>query len=885
MTEPPNLPPPSPAAPPPCPADTGDSGDARDGQSVETATDSVDAAESSSDPDSATAAQLLPDPSDALPVVALAPAQAAAFNSAVPALAGAESTPVISWAKADRLWRWCTISAVYALYLLNAGSFGLWDPWETHYGEVTRNMIETFDWVNPWWGYARKIGTEPIAGEWFYSKPIYIFWAECSFIKLIGYSDWAFRLPQALLGASMAASIYLAVERIASRRHAFWATVVVALSPFVYMVARQAQTDNPFVATMTIGLMFLLTALFGRRQVFSARGFGWVSAGFLVFALANWLPQFLIIATDLYDPNAVGLTAIVMQNGVWHVALVYVPVSLVLLASIALPVWRQFRSQAGLADPSFQDLWLRRYLLYSSYMMMAQATYAKGLLGFCVPGAILVLYLLASRNWRIIGRLDLVRGIPWFFVTVLPWYVAMFCRHGLPYYQRFFIHDHFNRVGAGVHQIDTGTFEYFVEWLGYGMWPWSAFAPLALIAAVVHLRPDGAVTDEPRPAGLRAFEQLRSFAFLWFLLAFILFTLSSTRFHHYILPGVPALGMLTGWYILDLLDDHRPRARVAMVAALVLLVVITVGVMGDFQNLRSLFTYKYDRPLPENLPFDWGARVTWTADAAPVQTWAQTPFGRFVGPMVANILNIGWFRFETFWKVAGALAAVGMVLMLATRLRKAGLAVVTSTALLVAFWALNYYMPSLAPHWSQKYLFEKYYEDCTIHPNPPLVHEAYHPLLRRAGLDFAADFFDSKPKRVCKEDIVSWLITWRGETFYSNNEIRPLNKATQLGPYLQEINLGKTFFVVAERGRIQGLDSKLDGESRKLRDEGVAAFAKIKEWNCENLSNDSAYFVVGKCVPVADDGKPAVKPAAAARPARPTAPTASERSSSPNPSF
>jgi len=206
-------------------------------------------------------------------------------------LADALAVPAFAPQSRDRWWRWGTIFAVFALYLLNAGSFGLWDPWETHYGEVTRNMVETFDWVNPWWGYQRKIGTEPIGGEWFYSKPIYIFWAECTFIKLIGLTDWAFRLPQALLGASAAASVYLGVERIASRRLAFWATTVLALSPFFYMVARQAQTDMPFVATLTIGLMFVLTALLGRRQVLSARGFAWVTAGFVLFMLANLMPQ------------------------------------------------------------------------------------------------------------------------------------------------------------------------------------------------------------------------------------------------------------------------------------------------------------------------------------------------------------------------------------------------------------------------------------------------------------------------------------------------------------------------------------------------------------------------------------------------------------------
>lgn len=808
-------------------------------------------------------------------------------------LADALTIPPFAPADRDRLWRWGTIFAVFALYLLNAGSFGLWDPWETHYGEVTRNMVETFDWVNPWWGYQRKIGTEPIGGEWFYSKPIYIFWAECTFIKLIGLTDWAFRLPQALLGASAATSVYLGVERISGRRLAFWSTIVLALSPFFYMVARQAQTDMPFVATLTIGLMLLITAVLGRRQVLSARGFGWATAGFVAFVLANLLPQFAIISTDLFDANTPDLASTIQQNGVWHVALFYAPTTVAILAAVLVPVWRQRGTAQGWSDPAFVDSWFRRYLLLSSYMLLAQSTYAKGLLGFMLPGAILLFFMVATKQWRLLKFLELARGVPLFFVTVSPWYVAMFCRHGMPYYQRFFIHDHFNRVGAGVHQIDTGTFEYFVEWLGYGLWPWSAFAPLAVVAILAYSRRDD--TDrELLPAGeptdtatfdRGALRDFQVFSLPWFLMSFIVFTLSSTRFHHYILPGVPPLAAMTAIFLAKLVQDRRPQARLTVVLGLGMLVMLTVGVLGDFQNLRSLFTYKYDRPMPENMPFDWGATVAWPSDAAPLLRWAEQPFGRHVGPMVANVLNIKWFHFETFWKIAGGLAGLGMVAMLPVRGRRWGLALVTATAALVAFWTLNYYMPSLAPHWSQKYLFEKYYEDCHLHPNPPLVQEAFTPLVRKIGLNFIADFFDAKPKRVCNEDIVSWLITWRGETYYSNNEIRPLNKATQLAPYLQDMNRGKTFYALAERGRTQALESKVKSESKKLRDEGAAGFVPVKDWNCDVMSNDSAYFVLIKCVPILDDGTGKAARPEGARPSRPSAPPPAETPSSPNPSF
>ena len=37
------------------------------------------------------------------------------------------------------------------LYLPMAGSYGLWDPWETHYGEVAREMVARGDAISLYW--------------------------------------------------------------------------------------------------------------------------------------------------------------------------------------------------------------------------------------------------------------------------------------------------------------------------------------------------------------------------------------------------------------------------------------------------------------------------------------------------------------------------------------------------------------------------------------------------------------------------------------------------------------------------------------------------------------------------------------------------------------
>jgi 4-amino-4-deoxy-L-arabinose transferase-like glycosyltransferase len=775
-----------------------------------------------------------------------------AKRSLLPILADPAEIEAFAPTARDRLWRWATVAAIYLLYVWNCGSFGLWDPWETHYGEVSRTMLETYDWVNPWWGYREKIGTEPVAGGWFYSKPIWIFWSEATFLRLIGFSDWAFRLPMALIGATAVSALYLAIERSLSRRHALWAAVVVGLSPFVYMVSRQAQTDMPFVGTMTTGLAFFIAAVFGRPERLSDAAFGRRVALFVGFFAANVGPQLAIIATDLVDPNAgaglsgaAALAARVQQNGVWHL-LFYVPPALAVLGSLLWPMWRARRA-GGWTDAA-KDRWLRQLLLLCFYMMLAQATYAKGLLGFMLPGAILFVWLLFSGQWRLLGRVELARGLPLFLVTALPWYVAMFCRHGRAYYDRFFIHDHFNRVGSGVHQIDHGTFEHFIEWLAYGLFPWTALVPMALLAVAVRAQRAGAVAPS-----LRREDAVAGFVFAWFAVAFAVFTISSTKFHHYILPAAPALGLLVSLYLqqLDHLSGRARRLQLMLAAGVAAAVLLAIAL--DPQSLRKMFTYKYDRPLPQNLPFDWSEVLVWRSDPLPKLRWAETDFARHVGATTAALLQVGWLRFATFVPWVGG-AAIALVLAGLWRrglpVLRVGLALCAG---LFAFWALNVYLPRLTPSWSQRYNFEAYYGDCTLMPQPVEIEEAYTPLVRRAGLGFIADFVDARPKRVCQEDIISWLITWRGETFYSNNEIRPINKEdAQFEPYLRDMNRGRAFYVLMERGRNGGFVGKLRAASRRLRDRGDAGFKTISTWDCRILSNDSEFFVVSRCDPTHD---------------------------------
>src|SRR4030095_13662027 len=74
-------------------------------------------------------------------------------------------------ARARLVLRWCALAR--ALRLPLAGSYGLWDPWETHYSEVARQMTTRGDFISLWWPASPRetavVQTKPVLFYWLMS--------------------------------------------------------------------------------------------------------------------------------------------------------------------------------------------------------------------------------------------------------------------------------------------------------------------------------------------------------------------------------------------------------------------------------------------------------------------------------------------------------------------------------------------------------------------------------------------------------------------------------------------------------------------------------------------------------------------------------------------
>jgi 4-amino-4-deoxy-L-arabinose transferase-like glycosyltransferase len=178
-----------------------------------------------------------------------------------------------------------------------------------------------------------------------------------------------------------------------------------------------------------------------------------------------------------------------------------------------------------------------------AYVSAALAVLAKGLIGIVFPGAIVFLFLLLTRRWRLLKEMRLATGIPLFLAVAAPWFVLASMKN--PEFARFFfIHEHFERFTSKVH----GRYQplwYFVPVLAGTMIPWSLFIPAGLRNSWRERATGGGRT--------------RLYLAIWAVFIFLFFSKSNSKLIPYLLPLCPALALLMGNRISTILDgDFKP---------------------------------------------------------------------------------------------------------------------------------------------------------------------------------------------------------------------------------------------------------------------------------------------------------------------------------------
>jgi 4-amino-4-deoxy-L-arabinose transferase-like glycosyltransferase len=709
------------------------------------------------------------------------------------------------------------LAAFFALVVLPfAGSFGLWDPWETHYGEVARQMVARNDWISLWWPGSPI--DHPPRGE-FWSKPVMTFWLEALSLKLFGLEwshalpdqlttswrvEWALRMPSILLSLAALYFVWELVRRIAGRRAGVIAVVVLLTSPQWLLITRQAMTDMPFVVPMTIALALAGLALLAPDNAELPRRRWWKLSwpharafyGFLALFVLTTLPQLLV--------DSIQLRFYLGRGGT--IALPGVLAMLPWIGCFFVGLWWSARAKTK-----------RQLYLLSAWVLCALASLAKGPAGLAMPAIVLALYLVLAGRWKeIFLALEIPRGLVLFAATGIPWWHAMFIRHGMPWWNELIGDNYVNRAMG--RNGDRGVFDYYFQVLEWGMFPWCGIAAVGALAAFLR--------------GKDARSALKRFCLVWALVDFVVISCVNTKFHHYVLPALPALAILAGLFIDDVLTAPR-RWHAFALGMWALPVTLWAGRDLAAYPARILWLFDYDyvlmpgigRPWPVGAP--WGSRfeyggmltvftcaaalalalLTWfAARGRPVaadegETSAAPPTSRMLllsgGVLVALVVAMlaapstdgSAPQFSpSLWMLPAAFMLGGLVLLSRTLPRAPELWVVAAVATLSSAFMIDRYMPDVGPHWSQKHVIASYF----AHRDSP-----------------------SQP-------LIVWDLYWRGENLYSRNIIfdqpnpsdrwawtTPRDNATQFFARYK----GRIFFEI-ERGKLESLKGFLPPEGR-----------------------------------------------------------------------
>lgn len=137
-----------------------------------------------------------------------------------------------------------TLAAFCAFFFFfGLNSFGLVGPDEPRYAQVAREMLERNDWVTP-----------TLYGQVWMEKPVLYYWGAQLSYRIFGVSDWAARVPAAVLALLLVAAVYLFTRRFRPGSE-MEATLITASSVAVLGFARGVSTDMPLAAPFGISML------------------------------------------------------------------------------------------------------------------------------------------------------------------------------------------------------------------------------------------------------------------------------------------------------------------------------------------------------------------------------------------------------------------------------------------------------------------------------------------------------------------------------------------------------------------------------------------------------------------------------------------------------
>lgn len=415
-----------------------------------------------------------------------------------------------------------------AAYLPALGASSFWDRDEPRYAGAVQEIFRTGDWLVPRFN-----------GEWRTDKPILVYWLMGASRAVLGENEAAFRMPSVLCTLAAAWIVFLIGRRFWSAGAGLAAGIVLLLTPLTVVMGRMATTD-------ALLLVCTLTALWGGIRLLDepSSHTAWMAlwgglglAGLtkgpvavpLVFVpllvqaaglrsapridagtVRGWLPCAAVLAGVAAAVAALGAP----PGGVWGLA--------------GLGAWSAAGLACALAALRAEP---RRWAVPGAVVLAMAGAEVWGAMPALAPLALIALGWVRVRPETRLGRLGWGLGIPMTLAVACVWLAPLIHRTGLA-----FIEQSLGRhvIERSVRPLEghSGGLWYYVVLLPFLFFPWSLLGV----------------------SGGRAVWRACGTWPIRFLLGWagglvVFFSCVSTKLPHYILPVMPPLALMTGWWV------------------------------------------------------------------------------------------------------------------------------------------------------------------------------------------------------------------------------------------------------------------------------------------------------------------------------------------------
>ena len=157
----------------------------------------------------------------------------------------------------DRLLLFVFGILLFLNYFCNLGANDIWAPNESFYAEAVREMMESGNFLEFFYNYTPR-----------YNKPPLVYWIIAASTSVFGLSEFAIRLPIALLGVG---TIFLVGDMgrlLGGRRLGVAAALVMAFSFQFVINARYASPEVPLTFFFTLTLYLFMRGYLKKQRIF-----------------------------------------------------------------------------------------------------------------------------------------------------------------------------------------------------------------------------------------------------------------------------------------------------------------------------------------------------------------------------------------------------------------------------------------------------------------------------------------------------------------------------------------------------------------------------------------------------------------------------------------